>query len=53
LTQEPCRHPDLAVSSVEAYGINVIALQKTANLPHYKGKETVIYVGLILFGKAA
>jgi predicted metal-binding protein len=49
LTQEPCRHPDRAVSSVEAYGMNVIALQKTAGLPYYKGKETVIYVGLILF----
>lgn len=52
LSQEPCRHPDLAVSSVEAYGINVIALQKSAGLPYYKGKESVIYVGLILFNKA-
>jgi predicted metal-binding protein len=52
LTQEPCRHPDLAVSSVEAYGINVIALQKSAGLPHYIGKESVIYVGLVLFNKA-
>jgi predicted metal-binding protein len=52
LTQEPCRHPDEAVSSVEAYGINVIALQKSAGLPYYKGKESVIYVGLILFNKA-
>jgi predicted metal-binding protein len=52
LTQEPCRHPDQAVSSVEAYGINVIALQKSAGLPYYKGKESVIYVGLILFNKA-
>ena len=51
LTQEPCRHPDQAVSSVEAYGINVIALQKSAGLPYYKGKESVIYVGLILFNK--
>ena len=51
-TQEPCRHPDQAVSSVEAYGINVIALQKSAGLPYYKGKESVIYVGLILFNKA-
>jgi predicted metal-binding protein len=49
LTQEPCRNPGQAVSSVEAYGINVIALQKTAGLPYYKGKESVIYVGLILF----
>ncbi len=53
LTQEPCRHPDQAVSSVEAYGMNVIALQKSAGLPYYKGKESVIYVGLILFNKSA
>ncbi len=52
LTQEPCRHPDQAVSSVEAYGINVIALQKAASLPHYLGKESVIYVGLILFNRS-
>jgi len=51
LKQEPCRHPDQAVSSVEAYGINVIALQKSAGLPYYNGKESVIYVGLILFNK--
>ena len=49
LTGDPCRHPDQAVSSVEAYGINVIALQKRAGIPHYLGKENVIYVGLILF----
>jgi predicted metal-binding protein len=47
---EPCRHPDLAVSSVEAYGMNVIALQKIAGIPYYHGKTTVCYVGLILFG---
>jgi predicted metal-binding protein len=46
---EPCRHPDLAVSSVEAYGMNVIALQKMAGIPYYHGKTTVCYVGLILF----
>jgi len=45
----PCRYPDLAVSSVEAYGINVIALEKSAGIPIYHGKNTVAYVGLILF----
>jgi len=49
LDDEPCRNPDQAVSSVEAYGINVIALQKSAGVPHYSGKNTVTYVGLILF----
>jgi predicted metal-binding protein len=49
LDQEPCRHRDMAVSSVEAYGINVIALQKSAGLPYYHGKNNVCYVGMILF----
>jgi predicted metal-binding protein len=52
LDGEPCRNPDQAVSSVEAYGINVIALQKSAGLPYYNGENTVTYVGLILFNKA-
>jgi predicted metal-binding protein len=49
LDNQPCRHPDQAVSSVEAYGINVIALEKSAGIPIYHGKNTVAYVGLILF----
>ncbi|MGD0152685.1 MAG: DUF2284 domain-containing protein [Thermacetogeniaceae bacterium] len=51
LDQEPCRHPDLAVSSVEAYGIDVMALEKNAGIPYYNGKDTVSYVGLILFNE--
>ena len=49
LDGEPCRHPLLAASSVEAYGMNVIALQKRAGLPYYFGKTTVCFVGLILY----
>jgi predicted metal-binding protein len=49
LDNDPCRHPDEAVSSVEAYGINVIALEKSAGIPIHNGKNTVSYVGLILF----
>lgn len=51
LDKEPCRNPDQAVSSVEAYGMNVIALEKSAGLPYYNGKNSVTYVGLILFDK--
>ncbi len=51
LDSEPCRHPDQAVASVEAYGMNVIALQKIAGLPYNNGKNSVTYVGLILFDK--
>jgi predicted metal-binding protein len=53
LDSEPCRNPDQAVSSVEAYGMNVIALQKSAGLPYNNGKNAVTYVGLILFNKSA
>jgi predicted metal-binding protein len=52
LDGEPCRNPDQAVSSVEAYGMNVIALQKSAGLPYNNGKNAVTYVGLILFNKS-
>jgi predicted metal-binding protein len=49
LDNEPCRNPDLAVASVEAYGIDVMSLEKSAGIPYYNGKNTVSYVGLILF----
>lgn len=49
LDGEPCRHPDLAVASLEAYGIDVMALEKENGLPYYSGANTVSYVGLILF----
>jgi predicted metal-binding protein len=51
LDGESCRHPDQAVSSVEAYGIDVIAMEKEAGIPYYNGKNTVSYVGLILFNE--
>jgi len=49
LDNEKCRFPDKAVSSVEAYGINVTSLVKSAGIPYYNGKGTVSYVALILF----
>jgi predicted metal-binding protein len=52
LDGESCRHPDQAVSSVEAYGMNVSALEKSAGIPYYSGKGTVSYVGLILFERS-
>ena len=45
----PCRNPDYAVSSVEAYGMNVSALMKTAGMPYNHGKGAIGFVGLILF----
>ncbi len=49
LANEPCRFPDKAFASVEAYGIDVMNLEKTCGIPYYNGKNTVSYVGLILF----
>jgi predicted metal-binding protein len=49
LDDEPCRRPDQAAASVEAYGMNVLALQKSAGVPYYHGKSAVCYVGLVLF----
>ena len=46
---EECQFPDKAVSSVEANGVDVMALVKTLGIPYNNGKNTVSYVALILF----
>lgn len=45
---KPCRHPELALSSVEAFGIDVNRLLTTAGLKYNNGAATVSYVGLIV-----
>jgi predicted metal-binding protein len=47
--RNPCRHPDQAMSSVEAYGMDVGQLMKTAGLPYNHGRGSVFFVGLVLF----
>ncbi|HWR39764.1 MAG TPA: DUF2284 domain-containing protein, partial [Patescibacteria group bacterium] len=49
LDQESCKFPDEAISSVAAYGIDVITLEKVCGIPYYNSKHTVSYVGFILF----
>ncbi|NLI92640.1 MAG: DUF2284 domain-containing protein [Peptococcaceae bacterium] len=49
LVGEKCRFPQKAVSSVEANGIDVMALVKECGIPYNNGKNTVSYVSLILF----
>ena len=46
---EPCRHPDLAVASLEAYGVNVSKLASSAGMNYINGKDTVTYFGAVLF----
>jgi len=44
-----CNFPDKAVWSVEANGIDVMALVKDSGIPYNNGLNTVSYVALILF----
>ena len=44
----PCRFPAEALSSVEAYGLDVKALLESVDLSYVNGKGTVSYVGAVL-----
>ena len=46
---EPCRAPEFAIASLEAYGINVSATTAKTPLKYINGKDTVTYFGMILF----
>ncbi len=44
---EPCRFPEKAKTSVEACGINVVSLAKTAKINYTNGKNTVTYFSVV------
>lgn len=46
---EPCRHPDLALASLETYGIDVSRLAAAAGMNYINGPNTVTYFGALLF----
>jgi predicted metal-binding protein len=46
---DPCRMPEKALTSVEACGIDVMRLSKSAGVQYNNGKNTVTYLGLVLF----
>ena len=48
-TGEACRHPKLAMSSLEAYGIHVSRLAVKADMKYINGRDTVTYFGAIFF----
>ena len=48
-TGDPCRFPNLAMPSLEAYGINVSTLAKSAEMKYINGQDTVTYFGAVLF----
>ncbi len=47
----PCRFPDKALSSLEAYGIDVYHTAKNTPLAYINGANTVTYFGLVLFSE--
>lgn len=46
--EEPCRHPDLASPSMEAYGLVVSDVCESAGIPYYYGPRTLTFVSCIL-----
>lgn len=48
-TNEPCRHPELAMPSLETYGINVSELAASSGMKYINGQNTVTYFGALLF----
>lgn len=47
LTGELCRFPELAMSSLEAYGVNVSLLAPQAGMQYINGAGTVTYFGAV------
>lgn len=43
----PCRYPELAISSLEAHGINVSELAKAAGMRYINGQNTVTFFGAV------
>lgn len=48
-TDEPCRFPDKAMSSLETYCIHVSNLAASAGMNYINGQDTVTYFGALLF----
>ena len=49
LSDEPCRHPDKALPSLEGYGVDVYQTVRNTPLRYNNGANTVTYFGMILF----
>ena len=46
---EPCRHPDQAMASLEGYGVNVSELAAASGMKYINGQNTVTYFGAVFF----
>ena len=45
----PCRHPDQALPSLEAYGVNVHDTAENVGLPYINGVNTITFFGAVLY----
>ncbi|HPJ02669.1 MAG TPA: DUF2284 domain-containing protein [Candidatus Limiplasma sp.] len=45
---QPCREPDKALPSLEAYGVDVYRTATNAGLKYINGQDTVTYFGMLL-----
>lgn len=50
-TGEPCRFPEKALASLEAYGVNVSKLAAAAGMKYINGQNTVTYFGAVFLGR--
>lgn len=46
---EPCRFPDRAISSMEAYGLFVTKVCRDNGLEYYYGEKTISYTACVLY----
>jgi predicted metal-binding protein len=46
---DPCRFPEKMISSIEAAGINVTELSRSAGIKYNNGPNTVTYFSMVLF----
>lgn len=47
----PCRNPEFATGSLEAYGIDVTALARLAGMRYVNGENTVTYFGVMFYNE--
>ncbi len=47
---QPCRHPEQALASLESYGVDVYQTVKDTELKYINGQNTVTFFGMVLLG---
>ena len=48
----PCRHPDIAIPPIEAYGVDIFRFTKRNNIKYGSPEGEMYYFGMILFDRA-